>query len=124
MNSISKHPPRMTVIAITPDCYETIRQTVRHFGAQTIAADIELLIGIATPGNLNRVAAELEPFHSWRIVELGQFDTMGAAKVTVVREARSPFVIFAEDHSFPEPGWAAALLDGGMRPVTRRRALR
>jgi hypothetical protein len=111
MDTSSKPPPRMTVIAITPDCYETIRQTVRHLAAQAIAGEIELLIGIASPKSLNEVAVELQPFHSWRVVGLGQFDTMGAAKAIVVKEARAPFIIFAEDHSFPEPNWAAALLE-------------
>jgi len=100
----------MTVIAMTPDSYETIRQTVRHLGAQTLARDIELLICIRSRDKLNEVAAELEPFHSWRLVPLEEFTTMGAAKAIAIKHARAPFVIFAEDHSFPEPQWASALL--------------
>ncbi len=110
METISQRPPRITVVAITPDCFETIRQTVRHLAAQTLAHDLELLIGIGSRENLNEVASELESFHSWRVVELGSFSTMGAAKAVIVKHARSPFVVFAEDHSFPEPDWAAALL--------------
>ncbi len=39
-----------------------------------------------------------------------------AARVAGVRAARAPIVAFVEDHSFPQPGWAAALIGAHRGP--------
>ena len=102
--------PSLTVIAVTMDCYETIRQTVRHLAAQTIHQRIELLICAPSLDTLLLNEREMEPFHSFRIFESRPGDTVAAARVPAVRAARAPFLIFAEDHSFPEPTWAEELV--------------
>jgi predicted dehydrogenase len=102
--------PSLTVVAVTMDCYETLRKTVRHLAAQTIHQRIELLICAPSCGELQLNEREMQPFHSFGIFESGHGCTVAAAKVPAVHAARAPLVIFAEDHSFPEPTWAEELV--------------
>lgn len=102
--------PRLTVIAVTRDCYETLRTTVRHLAAQTIHQRIELLICAPSRHELQLDEDEMRPFHSFRIFESGHNHTIVEAKIPAVHAARAPLVIFAEDHSFPEPTWAEQLV--------------
>ena len=43
--------------------------------------------------------------------EPGALDDLARARAAGVRAARAPIVVFAETHSFPQPGWADALLE-------------
>jgi hypothetical protein len=103
--------PSLTVVTVTIDCYETLRTTIRHLAVQTIHQRIELLICAPSRGELQLDEQEMQPFHSFRIFESGHGGTIVAAKVPAVHAARAPVVIFAEDHSFPEPTWAEQLVD-------------
>jgi len=102
--------PALTVIAITMDCYESLRMTVRHLAAQTIHRQIELLISGPSPQQLQLDERDMEPFHSFQLIDLGAIPTISEARVPGVLAARAPVVVFAEDHSFPEPTWAAELV--------------
>ncbi len=35
--------PAMSVIVVTPDCYETVRKTVRHLKAQNVKGRLEIV---------------------------------------------------------------------------------
>ena len=102
--------PSLSVVAVTMDCYETLRRTVRHLAEQTIHQRIELLISTPSRAQLALDEREMEPFHSFQVFESEPTDTVVAARVPAVRATRAPFVIFAEDHSFPEPTWAEELV--------------
>ena len=54
---------------------------------------------------------EVSSFASTRIVNGGPLRTSNVARAAGIRAASSPIVILAEDHCFPEPGWAEALLN-------------
>lgn len=103
--------PRLTVILITPDRFETIRKTVSHMRAQTIAAAIELVIVCPSTSELDPIRSDLEGFHSTRFIELGPVRSIGKCYGAGVKVARAPIVACGEEHSFPEPGWAEALLE-------------
>jgi predicted dehydrogenase len=106
----SASEPSLTVIAVTMDCYATLRKTVEHLAAQTIHPRIELLFCAPSRGGLELDEGDMQPFHSFRILETAQHGASVAAKIAAVRAARAPLVIFAEDHSFPEPTWAEELV--------------
>ena len=105
----SDEVPRLSVAAVTMDCYETIRETVRYLAAQTIHDKIELLICAPSAAALGLDDQEMRPFHSFRILAGGN-GAMSAARISAVHAARAPLVVFAEDHSFPEPEWAEQLV--------------
>jgi hypothetical protein len=102
--------PALTVVSITPDRYETVRRTLRHVRAQTAHDQIELLLIAPTREMLEPDERELAEFRWVKIVEVGPLGATGEVRARAVREASAPIVVFTEDHCFPEPGWAAALL--------------
>jgi hypothetical protein len=101
--------PLVSVLLVTPDRYETIRDTVTHLAAQSIAHELELVILVPTRERLDLQHAVLEGFENTTVVELGELTSVAAARARGVPAARAPVVAFAEDHAFPDPGWAEAL---------------
>jgi hypothetical protein len=103
-------PPLLSVILPTCDDYSTIRLTVRALARQTIRDRIELVIvaPVDDPGvNEKEVAA----FSSVKVVNGGPLRTSNIARSAGIRVASAPVVALSEDHSFPEPGWAEALVN-------------
>jgi hypothetical protein len=100
--------PRLSVVIVT-DAYETIRKTVRHLRAQTVAAQIELVI-VAADGELGLDEGELAELHSHRVVRVGDIRSLSWARAPGIRTAGAPIVVLAESHCFPEPDWAERLL--------------
>jgi hypothetical protein len=78
---------------------------------QTAREQIELLIVAPDAARVRPVEEWLAPLHSWRIVEVGPYHSLAEAKVKTLPFASAPVIAFAEDHSFPEPDWAAALIE-------------
>jgi len=103
--------PELSVLIVTPDDYRTIRRTVRHLRAQTLRERLELIIVAPSRASLGLVEEELEGFQRYAVVEVGEVGVVAEAKAAGLREARAPFVAFAEDHCFPAPGWAASLVE-------------
>lgn len=107
MNTSS--PPQLSVILVTPDSYETIRRTIVALRKQTVSKQLEIVI-VAKSKNALDLDEELTEFHSVRVVEFGQVQTLAAPRVAGIQAASAPQVALGEDHAFPEPGWAEALL--------------
>lgn len=99
----------MSVLLVTPD-YQTIRKTIRHLRAQTVRDRLEIVIGAPSREALGLIESDLEPFHSYKLVEVGKIRVLADAKAAAVTETSAPIVAFAEDHCFPEPDWAEALI--------------
>jgi hypothetical protein len=110
--------PLLSVVIVTPDCYETIRITMRHLRAQTARQSIEIVILGPSRDAIRPPAEDLLEFHSHQLIALGTVASIGRANAAGVRHARAPIVALAEDHCFPEPGWAAALLAAHQQPCT------
>jgi hypothetical protein len=36
--------PEMSVVVLTPDCYETVRKTIRHLRAQNVRGCLEIVL--------------------------------------------------------------------------------
>ena len=102
--------PELSVILVTPHRYSAIRTVVRHLRAQNMRASMELIIIAPDRDNLEVIESELEGFHSWRLVALGRIESGGQMVAAGVRAATAPVVVYVEEHSFPQPGWAAALI--------------
>ena len=103
--------PALSVVLVTPDGYPDIETTTRHILAQTIARDLELLIVAPDASRIHVSEAVQAELHSVRIVEVWPLKSLAAAKAAAVSHATAPVIAFAEDHSFPDPGWGAALLE-------------
>jgi hypothetical protein len=105
------HTPEMSVVLVTPDRYETVRKTVRHLRAQTVAGRLELIICAPSEERLGLIESEVGCFMRALVVEVGEVRRMARAKIAGVGAASAPVVAFAEDHCFPSPEWAARLIE-------------
>lgn len=100
----------LSIIILTPDRFATISKTLRHLERQTVVAQLEIVIVAPSAASLAPDEACLRPFHSWSVVEVGPMVSTARARAAGVRAASAPIVAFAEDHSYPEPDWAEALI--------------
>jgi hypothetical protein len=103
--------PALTVVFMTPDSYDTIRRTMRHVRAQTARDRLEVMILAPSLDALGADDRELAEFRWVRLLETGAIVSDGALRARAVREAHAPVVVFTEDHCFPDPEWAAALIE-------------
>jgi len=103
----------LSVVLATPDDYQTIRRTVSHLLAQTAAGSLELVI-VARSASLRLPPADRArlrgTFAGVQVVEVDEIRSVGRANAAGVRRATAPVVALAEDHCFPEPGWAERLI--------------
>ena len=76
------------------------------------AINLEQTLIIVTPlaDNLNLDESELQDFCQFRVAEVGPITSTGKALAEGFRQASAPIVAYAEEHSYPEPGWAEALI--------------
>jgi hypothetical protein len=106
----------MSVVIVTPDSYETIRKTVEHLRAQTVRDRLEVVIVAPSAGQATPAGTELDDFFRFRIVAVGQIESIARAHAAGIRQASAPVIVLSEDHSFPEPGWADALIEAHRQP--------
>lgn len=103
--------PELSVVLITPDSFETIRRTVGCLVRQTARERIELVI-VAPASVRMEVDSELvAPLAGVKVVCMASLSPTGPARAAGIRSASAPVVAFGEEHCFPSPTWAAALLD-------------
>jgi hypothetical protein len=113
---MNENCPEMSVVLATSGDYETIRKTVRHLRAQTVRDRLELVIVASSREALDPDEAELQDFQQFQIVEMGVVPSVCDGYAAGVQQATAPVVAFAEDHSYPDPGWAAALIEAHRQP--------
>ena len=104
--------PALSVILPTSHGTANIARTLRAMRAQTVRHCLELVI-VAPSDSITLDPAVTEGFAGVKVIGFGDVtSSSNRARVAGIRVARAPIVALAEDHSFPEPGWAAALLAG------------
>jgi hypothetical protein len=112
----SDREPELSVVLITPASFESIRQTVRCLARQSIRDRIELVIVAPIDARIEADPELCGVFANVRIVTLSSVSPTGPARAAAVRSARAPVVAFAEDHCFPAPTWADALVRAHLGP--------
>ena len=116
MNSSAGISAEMSDVLVTPKCYATIRGTIRALKAQTVHDRLELVIVAPSKQVVRGVEQEEQMFHSIRVVEFGEVQTLAAPRAVGIRAATAPLVAIGEDHAFPDPGWAEALIKAHRQP--------
>jgi len=105
--------PALSVILVSATEYDPVRAAVRNLKRQQADIPIEVvLVGPAAVDTalLESDRADLESFAAWQHVDVARGTPYDDARAAGVRAARAPLIAFSEDHSFPQPGWAAALV--------------
>ncbi len=102
----------LSVILVTPDAYSTIQRTVRALAGQTICERMELVIVGDSKSVIGEiVSSDVARFGRVLVVEVGAAPSKGTGNAAGVRAATAAIVVMAEDHCFPEPTWAAELVE-------------
>jgi hypothetical protein len=104
--------PLLSVAVVVGALRERAQRVVRAVAEQDVAADLELLIL-----DLERDREPIEipaPLRARHIALPG--GTISHAKGEAVRRASAPAVAFLEDHCYPRPGWARALIEAHRGP--------
>ena len=100
----------LSVVLVAGSGPAGIERTMRHLRAQTARRRMEVLIVAESAAGFDLAALGGEAFAACRIVEVGPITERGAAAARGILAATSPIVGLIEDHSYPEPEWAEALL--------------
>jgi glycosyltransferase involved in cell wall biosynthesis len=108
--------PAMSVIVVTPDRYATVERCIRHLRAQTVRDQLELVIVAPSLAALDARPAHLSDFRWVHLIEVGPITSVAQARAAGIRQARAPVVALTEDHCYPAPGWAAALIAAHQGP--------
>lgn len=109
--SVEAKTPEMSVVVITPDGYATIRKTIRHLRAQQASGSLEVLIVAPSAEELGLDESEMKSFLRYEVVEVGPVVSTARARAVGALAASARIVAFAEDHAYPAPGWAEALIE-------------
>lgn len=100
----------LTLVCSTTRDYQAIRTTVSYLRRQTIARKLELILVGPDERTLRAPLEEMADFGAVQLIGLGEVRSIAHANAAGVRAARGRLVVFTEDHCFPEPDWAAALV--------------
>ena len=106
----------MSVVVVSLDDYERLRLTMRALMAQTARSELEIVFVAPSRSLLNLEENDLKEFHSFLVVEIGTIRSTGGAVAAGFQRARAPVVAYAEEHSYPFPTWAEALLQAHQKP--------
>lgn len=108
--------PEMSVVIVTPDDYETLRKVIRCLRAQTVRDRLQLIIVAPSAEAIAADHSELEDFFQYRVIGIGKIGSVASANAVGFREADAPIVAFLEEHSYPNPEWAEAMIKAHQRP--------
>src|SRR4030042_2806173 len=98
---ISPHS-QLSVVMVGYFGSENFRMALDHLRSQTVSTLLEIIIVTRSRKELNLASTNLEGFSNYKILEIGEFESEGAAKAAGVMEASALLVAFMEDHSYPE----------------------
>ena len=116
MPAAEEETPAMSVVLATHTDYSCIRATIQALLRQTALARLELVIVIPARTSTTVDRRELDAFAQVQVVEVDAVRTIAQANALGVRRATAPVVTLAEEHCFPDPQWAAALLAAHREP--------
>lgn len=102
--------PDMSVVVITPDRFATISKTIRHLAAQKVSGHLEVVLVAPSAKELQLDESAMENFLQHKVVEVGPVSSTARARAQGALAASASIVAFAEDHAFPAPGWAEAII--------------
>jgi Glycosyl transferase family 2 len=107
--------PAMSVVLVMPDRFETVRKTIWCLLAQTEIDQLEIVIVTAPGADSSSLIESLEGRCRYRVIE-HPVEILSEARAAGALEATAPITAFAEDHSYPEPDWAEALVAAYREP--------
>jgi predicted dehydrogenase len=103
--------PELSVVLVASTGFGSVSRVVQYLTRQTITASIELiLIGPSREVLSKEAQPWASRFHSIQVLEDRHITNVDVAAALGIRAARAPVVATVEDHAYPDPNWAAAIL--------------
>jgi hypothetical protein len=102
--------PEISVVITTPEDFRSIETTIEHLRKQTVRHRIELVIVAPSAEELHLEESLMEVFWDYQVIGVGSIRSIARANAEGIRQARGPIVALTEDHCFPDPDWAEALI--------------
>ncbi|MDQ6886162.1 MAG: hypothetical protein M3068_02595 [Gemmatimonadota bacterium] len=106
--------PALSVVLPAPAGYGAIAAIIRHLRAQTALERTELVLVVPPGTSTDWQGESTAGFARVRVIE--QSGRMSALRAAGIRAAGAPIVVSAEDHSFPAPDWAEAIITAHQGP--------
>jgi hypothetical protein len=108
--------PALSACLVTRGSYEPLRKTIGFLKRQSVLDQLELVIAAPSCEALQLDKEDVAPFQWLRVVEVGDVNSSGPAFAAAVHAARARWVVYSEEHSFPDERWAEALIEAQRRP--------
>ena len=108
--------PGMSVVLPSPGRFEALHELLEHLRAQGSPQDLELVFVVWNRRLQGYRSQGLEVFHSHKLVQLSGRRSRGEIYASGVRASAAPVVALTENHAYPQPGWAEALLQAHEGP--------
>ena len=108
--------PSLSAIVVIPDKYETVQTTMSYLKKQTAVDQIEIVFVVAKSNMFKPVEADLQCFHSWKIVIIDEVTSIGLSFTGGIYQASAPIIALTEDHSFPDIHWAELFIKDHQQP--------
>lgn len=109
--------PALSAILVAAADFSSLKRVLYHLACQTLRDQIEIVL--VGPGTADASLAELklDTFYGCQTVAMPRRGFSAAEGYGAgIRQASAPVVVLCEDHSFPEPDWAAHLLRAHEQP--------
>ncbi|MEM6823875.1 MAG: hypothetical protein AAF566_02080 [Pseudomonadota bacterium] len=111
MTSGDLESPALSIVLVGRDGYRTLAAILACLSEQTIANKIEIIAVLPEAETTDNLPGETATaFQAIVPVVVGKIVNRGTAAARGVLQARAPVIGFSENHCFPDPGWAEALL--------------
>jgi hypothetical protein len=102
--------PELSVIMITPDAGTALRGTMKHLQRQSAKELLEIIVVCPDPETFKIEGFQPQELAGFQALQGDVETSFTAARAAGIRAAKAPVVVLTEDHSFPEPEWAEALI--------------
>jgi hypothetical protein len=102
--------PSISVILSAMGSFSVLESTIARLCVQTIREQIELVLVGPVQAEPAWAAGVRSRFWGLKVVTAEPFVSIGQSNASGVWQSRAEIVVFGEDHCFPEPGWAEALV--------------
>jgi hypothetical protein len=112
--SSSSPPPRLSVILIVGAARTRAQRTLTALCGQTAVSETEIVV--VDIGPVAAAALAYPPSAPVIYRRRPDFDLWAEARAEGISASSAPVIAFLEDHCFPEPGWARAVIDAHEGP--------
>ncbi|MGH7177827.1 MAG: Gfo/Idh/MocA family protein [Tepidisphaeraceae bacterium] len=104
-------------VVLPADSYETIRPVLAHLHRQEVRDQLEI-IAVMPTGHGGLDEREFSNFACMKAVDVAGLTPLSVARARGVRAASAPLVFIGETHSYPQHGFAEAILKAFEQPWT------